>query len=314
MSNVLFSVLIPAFKSVYLKECLDSILAQTYTGFELVIVNDDSPEDIESIVGSYSDSRIRYYRNKENIGAVNLVDNWNKCLGYATGDYVICMGDDDKLLPNCLEEYKKLIDQYPGIGLLHGWTEIIDEDSKPYKMTAMRGLHESAYSLCWHRIMGYYRQYVGDFCYEREWLLKNGGFYKVPLAWGSDDITAIIGASKNGVVNTQVPVFQYRANRYSVSSTGDLGVKLDAINQTMDWQKKFLRRKCDNPVDELFRCEVFENIDHLYNKKKGVTVASDLKARGILRIFYWYKNRCKYGLNKNTLAFAMISYMKGKRR
>lgn len=62
-----------------------------------------------------------------------MVDNWNICLGYATGDYAICMGDDDKFLPNCLEEYVRLIAKYPGIGLLHGWTEIIDENSTAYQ-------------------------------------------------------------------------------------------------------------------------------------------------------------------------------------
>ena len=98
-----FSITIPAYKAKYLNECIDSILAQTYKDFELVIVNDASPEDLDSIVNQYIDSRIRYYVNEKNCGAINVVDNWNKCLEYAKGEFIICMGDDDKLMPNCLE-------------------------------------------------------------------------------------------------------------------------------------------------------------------------------------------------------------------
>ena len=102
-----FSILIPAYKLAFFKECLDSILVQTYKNFEIVIVNDSSPEDLESVVLKYSDSRIKYFKNEKNCGVINVVDNWNICLSHATGDYVICIGDDDKLLPNCLEEYSK---------------------------------------------------------------------------------------------------------------------------------------------------------------------------------------------------------------
>ena len=119
MKKLLFSILVPTYKAKFLKECIDSVLSQTYTNFELIIVNDASPEDIDSIVSICSDDRLRYYKNKKNIGAVDVVDNWNLCLSYAVGDYVICMGDDDKLTPNCLEEYLKLIEKYPKLEKNH---------------------------------------------------------------------------------------------------------------------------------------------------------------------------------------------------
>src|SRR5574344_1437663 len=102
-----YSITIPSYKSTFLNECIDSVLCQTYNDFELIILNDASPENIDDIISKYEDPRIRYYKNKINVGAVNVVDNWNKCLEYAKGNYIICMGDDDKLAPNCLEEYNK---------------------------------------------------------------------------------------------------------------------------------------------------------------------------------------------------------------
>ena len=62
---VKYSFVLPAYKARFFREAIESILNQTYSEFELIIVNDASPEDLDSIVNSYSDERIRYYRNKE---------------------------------------------------------------------------------------------------------------------------------------------------------------------------------------------------------------------------------------------------------
>ena len=98
-----FSITIPAYKTRFLDEAIHSVIAQTYQDWQLVIVDDCSPEDLKSIVEPYlADSRVEYYRNEKNCGAVDVVDNWNICLSHCTGDYVICMGDDDRLLPCCL--------------------------------------------------------------------------------------------------------------------------------------------------------------------------------------------------------------------
>lgn len=165
MENVYFSILIPAYKSKYLKECIDSILGQTYNLLELVIVDDASPEDIETIVQQYDDPRIRYHRNNKNLGAVNVVDNWNKCLSYATGNYVICMGDDDILPPTSLEKYYDLICKYPQTKVFHGRAELIDENSKSIALLEPRDIEETTLSLIYYRWKGRY-QFIGDFCFE----------------------------------------------------------------------------------------------------------------------------------------------------
>ena len=105
-----FSITIPAYKSQFLEKAIASVVAQTFKNWELIIVDDCSPEHLYQIVEPFQkDNRIHYYRNEKNCGAENVVDNWNICLSHATGDYIICMGDDDCLLPWCLEEYQKLL-------------------------------------------------------------------------------------------------------------------------------------------------------------------------------------------------------------
>ena len=301
-----FSILIPAFKAKYLKECIDSILSQTFKDFEIVIVNDASPENVEEIVKQYEDRRIKYYLNECNIGAENVVENWNRCLQYSSGDYVICMGDDDKLLPTCLEEYEKLLYQYPGIGLLHGWTEIIDEHSNVVELTTHRCNYETAISLLWHRIHAYPTQYIGDFCYNSQLLKENGGFYYLPLAWGSDDISAIIAAGKNGVANTQEVVFQYRRNSQTISKTGNLILKMHAVLQKEEWLNNYLHQDCENPLDVLYQNQLKAEIPVIISKEKSVLISYDLKNNSIFRIVYWFRYRKRFSLSTMTILRGFI--------
>lgn len=248
-----FSVTIPIYKATFLRECIESVLSQTYKDFEVIIVNDASPEDLTSIVKSFDDSRIKYYVNEKNCGAINVVDNWNKCLSYATGDYIICMGDDDKLLPSCLEEYVKLIETYPGLGVYHAWTELIDENSCVINMQEARPLYERVYSMMWERWKSRL-QYIGDFLFDRKLLINNGGFYKLPLAWASDDLSAYIAAQKNGIANMQVPGFQYRINSKTITNTSNAEIKLEAINMEEQWYRGFLAKepKENDVVEKIF--------------------------------------------------------------
>lgn len=308
-----FSITIPAYKTSYLKECIESILAQTYTDFELIIVNDASPEDLTSIVHSFDDSRIRYYINEKNCGAINVVDNWNKCLSYATGDYIICMGDDDKLLPTCLEEYKKLIELHPNLGVYHAWTQIIDEKSNIIRMQEKRPEIESVYSMMWGRWSGRI-QFIGDFLFDRKILLRNGGFYKLPLAWASDDITAYTAAQDTGIANMQVPGFQYRVNSLTISKNGNAKIKLMAINQEGEWYKHFLKdnyQKLDN-VNETFRKMLLERIYNILNKKRVGTIVQDLSINGLYKIYFYYIKRKNYKLTIPLLVYTIIETLKHK--
>lgn len=309
-----FSITIPAYKAKFLKECIESILAQTCKDFELVIVNDASPEDLTSIIKSFDDPRIRYYINETNCGAVNVVDNWNKCLDYAIGDYVICMGDDDKLLPGCLEEYAKLIETYPGLGVYHAWTEIIDEDSNVVCMQEPRPIYEDVYSMMWNRFKGRL-QFIGDFLFDTQLLRKNGGFYKLPLAWGSDDISAYIAAKDFGIANLQIPAFQYRVNSQTISKKGNTLIKLDAIDKEEKWYLEFLRIEPDknNRVSYTFWYMLYSELKNHMTKKRIMTIKSDIVNNNIMnRTVYWIGHSKRYKLSFSMIGYAFIEAIKHK--
>lgn len=309
-SKVKFSITIPAYKHFYLKEAIDSCLSQTYQDFELVIVNDASPYDLDNIVNGYLDSRIKYYKNEKNCGAVNVVDNWNKCLEYAKGEYIICMGDDDVLLPNCLEEYYKLINKYPGLGVYHAWTQIIDEKGNFVNITAARPEFESAYSLLWHRWDNRKQQFIGDFLFDLQLLKKNGGYYKLPLAWASDDISAVIGAIPKGIANTQSVCFAYRRNSQTISNTGNTLIKMDATNMEIDWYKVFLKTKPSDSLDEKYWLCIQKAFNQHFQKKKGLIIATELRTHKLINFCKWMFKCRKYELRPQTLIWALIQSYK----
>lgn len=308
-----FSILIPAYKRQYLKECIESILEQTYTDFEVIIVNDASPEDLDSILNSFSDKRIQYYINDKNCGAVNVVDNWNICLKYAQGEYVICMGDDDRLLPNCLEEYNRLIARHPHLGIYHAWTEIIDENSNIIKMQEARPEREGVYSMMWGRWLNRI-QYIGDFLFDRKLLLANGGFFKIPLACASDDISSYIAAQKNGIANTQIPIFQYRINSQTISKTGNTKVKLEAIALEEMWYKQFLAIEPTNinRIENIYRKMLLENLPKIFIKKRIRTISLDMAYNGLTQVFKYWNERKKYKLNTTMIIYSIIEAIKHK--
>lgn len=237
-----FSITIPAYKSQYLREAVESVTRQTYSDWELIVVDDCSPENLHAIVEPFlKDSRISYYRNEKNCGAVNVVDNWNKCLSYCTGDYVICMGDDDRLLPQCLEEYKALIELHPNLNVYHCRTEIIDEKGEIVNLQEPRPQWESVLSFLWNRWDHRNKQFIGDFCYNTNYLKNAGGYYKLPLAWGSDDITAVLAAKEKGIANTQNFCFQYRENNQTITSAvSNVRTKIEARLAQHQWFTAFL--------------------------------------------------------------------------
>ena len=298
-----FSVTIPAYKKKYLKECIDSILSQSYSDFELIIVNDASPEDLDSVISLYSDIRIRYYKNEQNCGAVNVVDNWNKCLNYAKGDYIICMGDDDRLLPNCLEEYSKLIERYPRLGVYHAWTEIIDEESQVYDIQDARPSWESALSLLWNRWSYRTKQYIGDFLFETDLLKRNGGFKKFPLAWSSDDISAVMAATQTGCANTQTLCFQYRVNRYNISSSGNAELKIKAVEEKKEWVKDFLEKLDINSLTEsdvIYYHLLETKLDGIIKKRLIYYITTDI-AKNPIRIIRWIMKSKELNIGKVSM-------------
>lgn len=108
--RTVISIVVPAYHPVaaYLCELIDSVLAQTYPHWELVLADVSSDDTVERVTEAYSDERIRYIPLKENAG---IAENTNRALAYATGDYVGLLDHDDVLTQDALYEMAAAIRQ-----------------------------------------------------------------------------------------------------------------------------------------------------------------------------------------------------------
>ena len=101
------SIIVPVYNtSKYLTKCIDSLLNQTLSDIEIIIINDGSKDNSESIIKTYSDPRIRYYsQNNSGIGKTR-----NKGIKLATGEFLSFIDSDDYISPDfCEKMYEKAI-------------------------------------------------------------------------------------------------------------------------------------------------------------------------------------------------------------
>ncbi len=307
-----FSIIIPSYKRRYLDEAINSVISQTCDDWELIVVNDCSPEDIDTVVNPYlNNSKIKYHINNYHFGAERLCENWNSCLKYCTGDYIICMGDDDKLAPCCLEEYKKMINKYPKVEILHGQTDIIDEHGEVCELLEPRYEYETALQLIYYRWAGLGRQqFIGDFCYKREPLVKRGGFYSLPFAWGSDDISAVMAATAAGIANTEKICFMYRKNRFSISSDTNNKRKAYALILQWEWYKTFFNAYRIGAPQDMLTIDLLKEMMPLHFRFKiNDTICKDLRV-GRCNVLYWLRNRKFYNVTVKDILIQLVKSLK----
>ena len=117
------SVLMPIYRTdrQYLKAVIDSILSQTFTDFELLIL-DDCPEDSrEDVIRSYTDKRMQYFKNESNKG---ISFSRNRLTTLAQGNYLAVIDHDDVALPTRFEEQVRVLDSHPEIGVVGCYIEL----------------------------------------------------------------------------------------------------------------------------------------------------------------------------------------------
>ncbi len=98
------SILVPVYnRADIVLETLDSAMAQTYADFEVIVVDNKSTDSTLDVLTEYAATRpqVKVYQNEENLGPVR---NWQRCLEYATGEYVKILWSDDLMSPDFLEK------------------------------------------------------------------------------------------------------------------------------------------------------------------------------------------------------------------
>ena len=152
MIKDLVSIIMPSWNtSEYIGQSIQSIIDQTYKNWELIIVDDCSTDCTNKVVGEFNDSRIKYFKNNENIGAALTR---NKALRMAKGEWIAFLDSDDLWNPLKLEKQLKFMIENNIYFSYHNY-EKIDENSKPIgilvtgpKIVTQRKMYNYGYPGC----------------------------------------------------------------------------------------------------------------------------------------------------------------------
>lgn len=128
MIDGLVSIIMPSWNTGrFIAESIESVLAQTYKNWELLIVDDCSTDNTDEVIASFKDTRIKYFKNEKNSGAALTR---NRAMREAQGEWIAFLDSDDLWAPNKLEKQLRFMNDNGYVFSYHDFVKI-DEESKP---------------------------------------------------------------------------------------------------------------------------------------------------------------------------------------
>lgn len=219
INNSFVSIAIPAYKKQYLKDAIDSVLAQSHSNFELIIVNDRSPENLDEIVNQYNDTRIRYYKNAINLGKKSIVHNWNKCLSYAKGEYFVLLCDDDIMHPQFLSSMLSLAKENPTCNVFKTRTIIYNQiEKKIIGESSQWPKYETYEDFLYNTIKGNRKHTISEFLYRTVHIKKYNGYIPYPVGYYADDHSILFFAKEGGIATTNECLITFRKSEENIST------------------------------------------------------------------------------------------------
>lgn len=212
------TIAIPAYKTEFLDQAIRSALMQTYNNFEVIVVDDCSPNDVKAIVEKFDDVRIRYYRNEKNVGRDDPSRNWQRCLELAQGEYICILCDDDVYAPGHLQTLMELVQRYPSCSVFRSGVSEINDNGKIRGYYSLAPEYECVEEYIWHYFSRNNHQTISEWMLKTSSLRAIGGYVACPMAWGSDCSTVYLLAERGGIVTS--PIRQVFFRNSGINITG----------------------------------------------------------------------------------------------
>lgn len=127
--NPTVSVVIPSYNHErFIRECIQSVLDQTFQDFEIIITDDASSDGTVQLIKKFKDHRIKLFRHTTNKGASVAANN---CISHASGKYIAMLNSDDAWYSNKLDVQVSYLEEHPEIGAVFGRVDWVDEKGQP---------------------------------------------------------------------------------------------------------------------------------------------------------------------------------------
>ncbi len=217
----LISIVLPVYNGEkYLRESIDSVLAQTYKNWELLIVDDCSTDSSAAIAKEYAskDRRIYYYRNENNL---RLPRNLNKGFRLAKGDYLTWTSDDNKFKPTALEKMYDALKNNQNAQFVFASCRVINSEGEEIEYIMVDDKRKK--QIVGHNVVG------ACFMYTRK-AYEEVGEYNPDFTLVEDyDYWQRIYAKFNAVAISDI-LYEYRWHDGALTST----MKKDTFNKTLE--------------------------------------------------------------------------------
>ncbi len=245
------TIAIPAYKTEFLPEAIRSALMQTYSDFEVLVVDDCLPGGVREVVDKFDDVRIRYYRNEKNVGKDDPSRNWMRCLDLARGEYICILCDDDMYGPDFLQTLVTLVNKYPSCSAFRCGVSEIDERGETRGYYSLAPEFENVEEYMWHYFSRNNHQTISEWMLKTSSLESIGGYVACPMAWGSDCSTVYLLAEKGGVVTSPVRQVFFRYSSINITGQKFKFVQRKVLGwiRQCDTAKTILDRSCHSDKD-----------------------------------------------------------------
>jgi glycosyltransferase involved in cell wall biosynthesis len=211
MSRV--SVIIPTYnQGNYLRQAIQSVLAQSYADFEVIVVDDGSTDNTSAVVGDLSDPRLRYARQANG----GLSSARNTGIRNATGSFLSYLDSDDLFLPEKLRLLVALLEENPNLGLVAGQAVLIDETGQSLGEVFDKGLPEDSSQLLLGNPL-----HVGSVLLRREWQERAGFFDEGLRSYEDWDMWLRLARAGCPMASVSQPVSLYRFHAAQMTRIGD---------------------------------------------------------------------------------------------
>lgn len=222
MPNI--SIILPVYNGAdYLEESIKSVLSQTYTDFELIVIDDCSTDASGEIAQKFAqqDARISYYRNEINL---KLPASLNRGFSFAQGRYLTWTSCDNAFKDNALDVMVKTLEKNPEAGLVYASMDLIDETGAEIGAVQAGDLHD----LIYRNVIGACFMYRADIAkcvgeYDKTLFLCEDYDYWLRIA----DVSKITEIAEN--------LYRYRRHSKSLSAQRER----DIIEKGIALQRKF---------------------------------------------------------------------------
>lgn len=213
----LISIGIPTYNRAdsYLRDALESALAQSYENIEIIVSDNCSTDNTESLVKEYKDKRIQYYKHSKNIG---LKNNFNFCVEKAGGQYFLLLCDDDLIDNDFIEVCVNALNGTQDTGVVITGTRKIGNKGEILSEhpNCMQNLPYTDYFINWftHKTA----LYMCSTLYNTKWLKEIDGFHSKTYYY-QDVVTTAILSAKYGRIDIQDVKATFRDHSASKSKT-----------------------------------------------------------------------------------------------